>query len=78
MSCSSVIERPFVYCSDILGFVREVAKLRDLNECDLVIQIGIDTGKDHLKMILTKRLAGQPGGGGQGNQRFMDAGLHRV
>ena len=47
------INRPFVYCSDILGFVGELAMLRGLSVGDLILKVGVDGGKGHLKMILT-------------------------
>ena len=47
------IARPFVYCSDIVGFVHELAKQRNLNMGDLVVKVGLDGGKGHLKMILS-------------------------
>ena len=49
----NAIIRPFVYCSDIVGFVHEIAKLRGVNLADLVLKVGLDGGKGHLKMILT-------------------------
>ena len=49
----NTIIRPFVYCSDIVGFVRELARLRGFSASDLVLKIGIDGGKGFLKMILT-------------------------
>jgi hypothetical protein len=33
--------------------VRELAKLRGLSVSDLVLKVGIDGGKGHLKMILS-------------------------
>ena len=49
----NTIIRPFVYCSDLVGFVRELADLRGFSVSDLVLKIGIDGGKGFLKMILT-------------------------
>ena len=45
--------RPFVYCSDIIGFVSELAQLRGFSVSDLSLKVGVDGGKGHLKMILT-------------------------
>ena len=34
------IVRPFVYCSDIIGFVSELALLRELDIGDLTVKVG--------------------------------------
>ena len=47
------ITRPFVFCSDFVGFIQEIAALRGLDVSDLVLKVGLDGGKGHLKMILT-------------------------
>ena len=52
-SDGGTIVRPFVYCSDILGFVSELALLRELDIGDLTVKVGVDSGKGHLKMILS-------------------------
>ena len=63
------IIRPFVYCSDLLGFVHEVARLRGLHVGDLVYKVGLDGGKGHLKMVLSMydpdRVLDNLGGGGR-------------
>ena len=46
-------ESPFVFCSDICGFVETLAFLRGYNFTDLAQKIGMDSGKGHLRMILT-------------------------
>ena len=47
------ITRPFVFCSNFVGFVQEIAALSGLDVSDLVLKVGLDGGKGHLKMILT-------------------------
>ena len=47
------VARPFVYCSDYTGFIYQVAAIRNINLNDLCIKIGLDSGKGHLKMILS-------------------------
>ena len=47
------VVRPFVFCSNFVGFVQEILQLRDLDISDVVLKIGLDGGKGHLKMILT-------------------------
>ena len=42
-----------MHCSDIIGFVSELAQLRGFSVSDLSLKVGVDGGKGHLKMILT-------------------------
>ena len=49
----NTIVRPFVYCSDIVGFVSELANLRGLGFENMGLKIGIDGGKGFLKTVLT-------------------------
>ena len=52
-SDNNPLVRPFVYCSDIIGFVSELAQLRGFSVSDLSLKVGVDGGKGRLKMILT-------------------------
>ena len=45
-----LIERPFVYCSDIQGLLCHLGHLRDQDPTDLALKIGIDNGQGHLQV----------------------------
>ena len=45
-----LIERPFVYCSDIQGLLGHLGLLRDQDPADLALKIGIDNGQGHLQV----------------------------
>ena len=47
------LESPFVYCCDLVGFVETLAYLRGYNFTDMAQKIGMDSGKGHLRMVLT-------------------------
>ena len=49
----AILESPFVYCCDIVGFVETIASLRGYNFTDMAQKIGMDFGKGHLRMVLT-------------------------
>ena len=44
---------PFVYCADITRFVETLASIRGYNFTDMAQKIGMDSGKGHLRMVLT-------------------------
>ena len=46
-------ESPLVFCSDVVGFVETLAHLRGYNFTDMVEKVGMDSGKGHLRMVLT-------------------------
>ena len=46
-------QSPFVFCSDLVGFVETLAYLRGFNFTDMAQKIGMDSGKGHLRMVLT-------------------------
>ena len=46
-------QSPFVFCSDLVGFVETLAYLRGYNFTDMAQKIGMDSGKGHLRMVLT-------------------------
>ena len=48
-----LFQSPFVFCSDICGFVETLAFLRGHNFTDMAHKIGMDSGKGHLRMVLT-------------------------
>ena len=52
-TAANPLHSPFVYCSDIMGFVETLASLRGYNFTDLAPKIGMDSGKGHLRMVLT-------------------------
>ena len=47
------LESPLVYCCDIVGFVETLSHLRGYNITDMTEKIGMDSGKGHLRMVLT-------------------------
>ena len=47
------VERPFVWCHNILGLLSLLALLRDQEPKDLLQKVGVDNGKGHLQMIIT-------------------------
>ena len=47
------LKSPLVYCSDITGFVETLASLRGYNFTDMAQKVGMDSGKGHLRMVLT-------------------------
>lgn len=49
----NTFESPLVYCCDLVGFVETVAYLRGYNFTDMAHKIGMDSGKGHLRMVLT-------------------------
>ena len=46
-------ESPLVFCSDVCGFVETLAYLRGYNFTDMVEKVGMDSGKGHLRLVLT-------------------------
>ena len=47
------LESPLVFCCDLAGFVETLAQLRGFNFTDMAEKIGMDSGKGHLRMVLT-------------------------
>ena len=46
-------DSPLVYCCDLVGFVETLSQLRGYNFTDMAEKIGMDSGKGHLRMVLT-------------------------
>ena len=47
------MQRPVVFCSNTVDFIRELMDLREMDSGDFKLKIGLDKGRGHLKMILS-------------------------
>jgi hypothetical protein len=47
------MQRPLVFCSNTVDFIRELMDLREMAAGDFKLKVGLDKGRGHLKMILS-------------------------
>ena len=47
------MQRPVVFCSNTVDFIRELMDLRQMDPGDFKLKVGLDKGRGHLKMILS-------------------------
>ena len=49
----NLMQRPVVFCSNTVDFIRELMELREMDGGDFKLKVGLDKGRGHLKMILS-------------------------
>ena len=59
-----------VYCSDIIGLIRKICVMRDLDYENCTKKVGIDGGKGFLKIVLSLFDDENPGNEGAGSKSY--------